>query len=74
VPTVLFLSKEWPKESYWDVQFDWTKFISGTLDVREVPGGHHSMFADPHVQSLAAELDKYLGEGLRSSGLTNAQV
>ena len=23
-PTVLFLSKEWPKESYWDVQFDWT--------------------------------------------------
>jgi thioesterase domain-containing protein/acyl carrier protein len=73
-PTVLFLSKERPKGRYWDVQFDWTKFISGTLDVREVPGDHRSMFTNPHVQILAAELDKYLGEGLRSSGFANAQV
>lgn len=74
VPTVLFLSKEWPKGSYWDVQFDWTKFISGTLDVHEVPGDHRSMFTDPHVQILAAELDKYLGEDLKPSGFANAQV
>jgi acyl transferase domain-containing protein/thioesterase domain-containing protein len=70
-PTVLFLAKDRPKGRYWDVQFDWTKFISGTLDVREVPGDHRSMFTNPHVEILAAELDKNLGEGLRSS---NGQI
>jgi aspartate racemase len=73
-PTVLFLSKEWPREGYWATQFDWKKFISGTLDVHEVPGDHSSMFADPHVQILAAELDKYLGEDLGSAGFQTSQT
>jgi acyl transferase domain-containing protein/thioesterase domain-containing protein len=73
VPTVLFLSKERAKGHYWDIQFDWKKFISGTLDVHEVPGDHRSMFTDPHVRILAAELGKYLGEDLRSSGFANAR-
>ena len=60
VRTVLFLNPKSPKGRYWDAQFDWTRFVSGPLEVHEVPGDHRSMFTEPNVEILAEKLAQYL--------------
>ena len=39
-----------------DPKRGWGKLASGELDVYEVPGGHTSMFREPHVRVLAEKL------------------
>jgi aspartate racemase len=39
-----------------DPKRGWGKLASGELEVYEVPGGHNSMFREPHVRMLAEKL------------------
>jgi thioesterase domain-containing protein len=59
---VLFLSSI-GKEQFYD-EFDGTigtaRLFSGGLKILEVPGDHSSMFQEPHVRTLAQQLDGYL--------------
>src|SRR5204863_10221288 len=44
----------------------WRALAGGGLEVRETPGNHTSMFVEPHIQVLAAQLRTYL-EGVRTT-------
>jgi amino acid adenylation domain-containing protein len=39
---------------------DWSRFSTGKLDVREVPGDHLTMMREPHVSALAGILREHL--------------
>ncbi len=40
----------------------WREVVRGGFDIRYLPGDHHSMFAEPHVEKLAAVLKSFLDE------------
>ena len=40
----------------------WREVVRGGCDIRYLPGDHHSMFAEPHVEKLAAVLMSFLHE------------
>jgi acyl transferase domain-containing protein/thioesterase domain-containing protein/acyl carrier protein/2-polyprenyl-3-methyl-5-hydroxy-6-metoxy-1,4-benzoquinol methylase len=44
----------------------WIEMAGGGLEVHVVPGGHYTMFAPPHVESLAARFQAHLAEATRS--------
>jgi oxalate---CoA ligase len=39
-----------------DKRLGWREVVRGGFDVQYLPGDHHSMFAEPHVETLAAVL------------------
>ena len=39
-----------------DPQMGWSKLATGELEVYEVPGGHSTIFREPHVRVLAEKL------------------
>lgn len=49
----------------------WTERVSEGLDIYVVPGDHHSMMREPHVQDLAACLQAYL-DGVSSQPASTA--
>ena len=59
---VLFLSSA-GKEKFYD-EFDGTvgtgQLFRGGLKILEVPGDHSSMFQEPHIRTMAQQLDGYL--------------
>jgi amino acid adenylation domain-containing protein len=60
IPTVLFRAAEDPQGRYWDRQYDWSKYVTSSLDVHVVPGDHSTMFREPHVEVLAERMKGYL--------------
>jgi thioesterase domain-containing protein len=69
IPTVLFRPAEDPQGRYWDRQYDWSKFVTASLDVHVVPGDHSTMFREPHVEVLAQKMKSYLEIARTSSSL-----
>jgi amino acid adenylation domain-containing protein len=61
-PGDIFLFKvvERPWYIHWDPLEPWQKYVSGKLDIREVPGKHGTMLFEPYVQNLAAQLNDCL--------------
>jgi amino acid adenylation domain-containing protein len=45
----------------------WREFVTGELDVHEVPGTHLTMVFEPHVQTLAATLTRCLEAARRAA-------
>jgi thioesterase domain-containing protein len=43
-----------------DPRATWQPLVRGQLSIQTVPGDHFSMMSEPHVQSLAAQLQRYL--------------
>jgi len=60
-PVHLFRSQQRPGGSESDPAFGWRPLLGEHLIVREVPGTHRSMFQEPVVSVLAAELREILG-------------
>jgi aspartate racemase len=52
----LFQSSDWPEGSYFDFRVGWTDLAHGGVDFHRVPGDHPSMFTEPNVDLVAAEL------------------
>ncbi|MDJ0515625.1 MAG: AMP-binding protein [Trichodesmium sp. MO_231.B1] len=52
-----------------DPQMGWGNLASGELEVYEVPGGHSTIFREPHVQVLAEKL-RVAVNNLDSNGMT----
>jgi thioesterase domain-containing protein/acyl carrier protein len=53
---VLFRAAERASTQPLDPTLGWEALIAGTLELRSVPGDHYTMFAAPHVQTLAEQL------------------
>jgi len=59
---VLFTAERYPWDRKdWDE--GWRELIRGRLDVEPVPGVHHVILEEPHVQTLARRLSDRLGAG-----------
>jgi thioesterase domain-containing protein len=58
VRAVQFVAADEPTETkiLADPRLKWKQFALAGFEVRRTPGDHLSMFAEPHVQTLAAEL------------------
>jgi len=52
----LFRAEHQPLGIYPDPTLGWGDFISGELEIHEVPGHHGSIVAEPYVRKLADEL------------------
>lgn len=63
--TVLKASEVWPVQPY---DYYWTPYVTGDLQVRSVPGSHHSMFYQELVPRLAAVVQARLAEIESQSG------
>jgi thioesterase domain-containing protein/acyl carrier protein len=59
-PIVLFRSAAYQTGRFRDLTLGWGKLAQGELDVHEIPGEHHDMFLEPHVDLLAEKLRSYL--------------
>jgi thioesterase domain-containing protein/acyl carrier protein len=57
----LFRSQERPGGGEADPAFGWRPLLGERLIVREVPGTHRTMFQEPSVSTMAAELMEILG-------------
>ena len=73
---VIFQAAERPRGSHWDLQLGWRQLVKGPLEVCDVPGGHESMFQEPHVQVMAARmrecLSLYESRGCSSASSTGS--
>jgi len=56
----LFRATYGPKEMLEDEVNGWTKWVSGTINVRAVPGHHGAIVREPRVRVLAKELNAAL--------------
>jgi len=45
-----------------DYYMGWSRFAAGGVDVRLIPGSHLSLFKEPHIRRLAAQLQTCLDE------------
>ena len=45
-----------------DYYMGWNRFAAGGVDVRLIPGSHLSLFKEPHIRRLAAQLQTCLDE------------
>lgn len=43
-----------------DLQLGWSKFVTGEIEIHDIPGDHATIFDSPHVQVLAACLQACL--------------
>jgi aspartate racemase len=51
---------DWPATSFDDPQMGWAAFVSGEIEVRDVPGAHLEVLDATHAPALAAQLDAAL--------------
>ena len=65
----LFQSSDWPEGSYFDFRLGWIDLAQGGLDFHGVPGDHPSMFTEPNVDLVAAELRARLDVGHLQSAI-----
>ncbi|PTL74976.1 non-ribosomal peptide synthetase, partial [Vitiosangium sp. GDMCC 1.1324] len=57
---VLFKASKQPEGVAADGRLGWSAWITGTLELQEVPGAHHDMLNDPNAADLAQRLTHYL--------------
>lgn len=59
VDATLFKAAElWPEfQQIEDIHNGWQTYITGQIEVHQVPGNHETMFFNPHVHTLAKLLD-----------------
>lgn len=62
---VLVLSREETATYSSDPESDWRRLGTGGVDVRELPGYHEAILAEPHVRELADQLRELLLETAR---------
>jgi thioesterase domain-containing protein len=65
----LFQSSDWPEGSYFDFRLGWIDLVQGGLDFHRIPGDHPSMFTEPNVDLVAAELCARLDAGHLQSAI-----
>lgn len=66
----LFQSSDWPEGPYFDFKLGWMELAAGGVEFHRIPGNHPSMFTEPNVNLVAAELSAQLEEiQARRSGL-----
>jgi thioesterase domain-containing protein len=58
----LFRASEHATPMHADPKLGWGRWASGGVDVFEVPGNHVTMFREPTIAELAAQLERCLGE------------
>ena len=46
-----------------EMERSWRRLLPGGMLLQEVPGEHFTVLREPHVQSLAGQLKKYLADG-----------
>jgi len=63
-PIVLFRAQEQPEDtiSVLSEDLDWSQYTSEKVTVEWTPGTHLTMFKEPHVKQLVAQLSPYLGK------------
>ena len=66
VDAVLFRPLETPGERHGPADRGWGRLLR-SVEVRQVPGHHHSMVTPPHAAALAAAIDEALAEAAVSS-------
>ena len=62
-PCSIPVSQFWCAESreyVGDASLGWARILRGQLDLRPIPGGHMSMFDNPHAEDVARELMRAL--------------
>ena len=65
-----------PKDPYPDSRIGWEGYVTGKLEVHEVPGDHRTMFHDANVEILASEIKNtmdHVGNGEADSKLATAR-
>jgi thioesterase domain-containing protein len=55
-------------EMYADPLLGWDRYVTGSIETIQAPGGHTSMLKEPWVASLARALERYLPSGPRYGG------
>jgi thioesterase domain-containing protein len=69
----LLQSSDWPDGPYFDFKLGWMDLAEGGVDYRRIPGDHPSMFTEPNVNLVAAELSAKLQEAReRRNGLQSS--
>lgn len=58
---MLFRAQEQLEEDYvQNENWDWSQYTSEKVTVEWTPGNHFTMFYEPHVKTLTAQLQTYL--------------
>ena len=57
---VLFQSSDWPDGEYFNFEVGWKEVVKGDIAFHRIPGNHPSMFREPNVNILAAQLKDHL--------------
>ncbi|MDJ1184233.1 non-ribosomal peptide synthetase [Roseofilum casamattae] len=52
----LFKAREQPERIPDSVNFGWSQYILGELEIQEIPGNHFSMMRSPHVKILSQKI------------------
>jgi len=63
----LFRARRQPLFCAHDPAMGWGDVAEGGVDIKEVPGSHHSMLHDPYVQVVAAQLSACLDQAARAT-------
>jgi aspartate racemase len=58
----LLQSSDWPEGPYFDFRLGWMDLAAGGVDFHRIPGNHPSMFTEPNVNLVAAELRARLND------------
>ncbi len=58
----LFQSSDWPDGPYFDFKLGWMDLAGAGVGFHRIPGDHPSMFNEPNVNLVAAELSESLNE------------
>ena len=58
--TALFKASTQPEGAERDGQLGWSTWLTGELEVHEVPGTHHTLLTHPHAAALAERLTQLL--------------
>jgi thioesterase domain-containing protein len=58
----LFVPSERVVDSAGETDFGWSRVAGAGVEVRVVPGDHASMFLEPNIQVLSADLLAYLDQ------------
>ena len=62
----LFRAAKQPPAKNPEPTIGWAKFLSGRLEIHQVPGDHSNLVKDPNVQVLAEKLRACIDEALDS--------
>ena len=57
---VLLQSSEWPKSPYFEFKLGWED-LADTIDFHRIQADHAYLFDEPHVETVAATIARYLG-------------